>query len=287
MFPMHQVQSLALGPLEISSAAFFHALAFVVFSILVIHSIKKYRLVTGKFDRKVTALIFYVVLFSLLGGRIWFAVFDRRGWDVWHDFINPNVAGLTSFGMLFGGIIGIFFAVRRIGIRKMTHTVKIVDTLAFFLPLWIAVYRVGCLLFGCCYGKETDVAWGIQYIGQEVIRHPTQLYSIISALIIFGILWFFFRKEKTEDSRLGKRFDGEIALWFLLLYSAGRFTIDNFRWYPEWQYWGGFTIGQWVCLLILVFASIMIIREYHHVHKGTSKLTNMLDLPKKEPKITR
>lgn len=265
MFSIPRIQHFGVDPLRISSAAFLHGLAFVVLSIFVIHNIKKLNLIKEQFDKKIAAFIFYIIIFSLFGGRIWFAIFDRRGWDVWYDVINPNVAGLTSFGMLIGGAIGIFFAVRRIGIKKISNTVKIIDIVTFFLPIWIAIYRVGCTLHGCCFGKRTDVAWGMQYIGSEAVRHPTQIYSIINALLIFGILWFFFRKDKTKHTRLGKRFDGEVALWFLILYSIGRFTIDFFRWYPDAQYWWVLTIGQWTCAVIFIISLTMIIITYNAI----------------------
>ncbi|MHB1344793.1 MAG: prolipoprotein diacylglyceryl transferase family protein [Thermoleophilia bacterium] len=31
------------------------------------------------------------------------------------------------------------------------------------LGLGIAIYRVGCFLQGCCYGRPTDLPWGVRF----------------------------------------------------------------------------------------------------------------------------
>ena len=52
--------------------------------------------------------------------------------------------------------------------------------------------------------------------------HPTFLYESLWNLAVLAILM-------TITLRGKKRFDGEIFLWYLLLYGAGRFWIEGLR----------------------------------------------------------
>ena len=253
--PFHPTVNL-FGALQVSPHAILLPVAFIVYFYLISRHSKE----VGKH------LWMYVGLtvgLSLLGGRIGHVLMNGWQWPHWYDFFIPVYGGWVSYGVLVGGVIGVFLSVifdfRR---DRALHFARIADVFAFYLPVWIIIYRLGCFVRNCCYGKETDLWWGVQYVGTEIVRHPTQVYSILNAIVIFGILWLFFRYEKTEKTRFGKRFDGEVALWFLLLYCVGRFVIDFFRFYPEGQSFGGLVVSQWVCLGVFFWICISLALTY-------------------------
>ena len=85
--------------------------------------------------------------------------------------------------------------------------------------------RIGCLLAGCCYGKETDSFLSITFQNSDfapngVTLIPTQIYASLLDFLHFGILLFIARRKKA---------DGEVAACYLLFYSAGRFILEFFR----------------------------------------------------------
>ncbi len=62
----------------------------------------------------------------------------------------------------------------------------------FAVPLPLAVARVGCLLNGCCYGRETSAWPALVPPGEGGVwarRYPTQLADILANLLIFALLY--------------------------------------------------------------------------------------------------
>ena len=85
--------------------------------------------------------------------------------------------------------------------------------------------RIGCLLAGCCYGKETSDAFSITFhtsafAPNGVALVPTQIYSSILDFLHYGLLLLILRSQKK---------DGETAAAYLIFYSAGRFVLEFFR----------------------------------------------------------
>jgi phosphatidylglycerol:prolipoprotein diacylglycerol transferase len=93
-----------------------------------------------------------------------------------------------------------------------------------------AIGRLGCFAAGCCHGRPTDVAWAVTFrdiyatraVGTPIDTplHPTQLYESAAAFLIFGfLLWLAARKK----------FDGQVVLAYVVLYSITRFVIEFYR----------------------------------------------------------
>ena len=74
---------------------------------------------------------------------------------------NPGFlsATLTDGFVVFGGIVGgIFTAYVYCRVKKLNF-LKLFDTLMPSVALAQGFGRIGCLLAGCCYGKETSGAF--------------------------------------------------------------------------------------------------------------------------------
>ena len=95
----------------------------------------------------------------------------------------------------------------------------------------VAVGRWGCLAEGCCYGKVTDVPWGIHFPFDPagVARHPTQVYESLSALFLLLVLAFLERKIGG-----GNRKAKQAVLWplFLAGYGLIRLAVEPLRGEP-------------------------------------------------------
>ena len=187
----------------------FLPLAFIVYFWLVLPKL------ADKDTKDIHRFIILFLFLSLLGGRIWYALF-HGGWSSWTGFFTEP--GLASAGVVFGGASAMILFLWMKGATKKEYPVYI-DKLAYYAPIPIVIYRIGCFIHQCCYGlpASPDLPWAVQYVGTETVRHPTQLYYIIHAVLIFAVLWFFFRDRK--------RFNGQVLLNFLLLYIVGRSII--------------------------------------------------------------
>lgn len=92
------------------------------------------------------------------------------------------------------------------------------------VPLALAIGRLGCLAAGCCYGEVTTSPLGMylpDVYGVWAVRYPTQLMSAAVDLLIFVTLIAIERRRVP--------FDGFLALLFVVLFCAKRFTIGFLR----------------------------------------------------------
>ena len=105
------------------------------------------------------------------------------------------------------------------------------------LTLGHGVGRLGCLLAGCCFGKETDMWWGIFMHGHY--RHPTQLLEA-TGLILLGL---YFLKSHVEKNIL--------LIRYLIIYGVLRFGVEALRGDEVRGLWGPLSTSQWLSLLLI------------------------------------
>jgi phosphatidylglycerol:prolipoprotein diacylglycerol transferase len=104
-----------------------------------------------------------------------------------------NLDGLSLWGGLAAG--GLIFAAR-LGRGGPTRQRRILDTVAPYMLLGIAVGRIGEFIDGQGQGPPSDLPWATQYASRlaaspdfGVPRHPAQLYDALVALALFALLW--------------------------------------------------------------------------------------------------
>jgi phosphatidylglycerol:prolipoprotein diacylglycerol transferase len=127
------------------------------------------------------------------------------------------------------------------------------DLISLVLPLILAVYRIGCLLNGCCYGAETDSFAGLFLpgkFGEWAFRYPTQIMLMLFDVVLFGWLWRMWKRKPTP---------GDLTLTFLVSYSAGRLVIDAFRDLPAVL--GPLSFHQLVALAILAVSVVVALKR--------------------------
>ncbi len=133
--------------------------------------------------------------------------------------------GFVSLGAYLFSLIGWIVYLR---IRKL-HTWRYIDMVMRVVPVIIFFVRVGCLCAGCCYGKPTDFflhitfhdtagAAGSAYGG--VPLHPTQIYNMANAVVMFFVLRLVY---------FHRRYYGQVLVAFFLYYGVTRFFIEFLR----------------------------------------------------------
>ncbi len=198
------------------------------------------------------------VPFALLIGALNGFLFRFRITDALARVDEALSYGLISFGAIAGMLIlGYLLAI----VRKQNAGL-VLDTIALILPLILGIYRIGCLLNGCCYGQETDSFLGIVLpndFGIWARRYPTQIWLMIFNLGLFAWLWS--QREK-------KAFDGMLTIQYLVIYSAGRFIIDGFRELPSAL--GPLSLHQ-VMALTMLLITLYTYAEIWFARHSTSK----------------
>jgi phosphatidylglycerol:prolipoprotein diacylglycerol transferase len=163
----------------------------------------------------------------------------------WQNLDKTISGGLVSFGAIVG-ILAWGYLLAKILDPKQPVGLSF-DTIALILPLFLGIYRIGCLLNGCCYGLETD-SFIAMYLpgnfGEWAYRYPTQIMLMAFNFALFAWLWS--RRKK-------KAFHGSLTLSFLIIYSCGRLVIDAFRDLPRVM--GPFSLHQLASIAILLITA--------------------------------
>jgi len=214
---VHPILFIAAGK-PIYASQVFLGLALVIGFFVSRHEIRR---------REISGKVFYLywvlaVPAALLLAAFNSALFHNRLWEV---IANPSElisTGLVSFGAVIGAL-GLGLLIARANKIPAFH---LLDVISIILPLILGVYRIGCMLNGCCYGRETEGVFGFYLpnaAGQWANRYPTQIMLLVFDLALFFFLWRWRRKNPAE---------GKTTLVFLLSFSIFRLLLDKLRELP-------------------------------------------------------
>ena len=179
----------------------------------------------------------YAVIFSVIGARIYYVIFN---WDRYRNdlmsIINTREGGMA----IYGGVIAAFLTAFIYARVKKQNFFLLVDTGVVGLALGQAIGRWGNFTNREVFGEYTDnllamrlpiaavrasdisesiaahVTEGVNYI--QV--HPTFLYESLWNLALMFLMIAYFKHRK---------FDGEGALLYLGSYGLGRAWIEGIR----------------------------------------------------------
>ncbi|MCD7867984.1 MAG: prolipoprotein diacylglyceryl transferase [Clostridiales bacterium] len=170
--------------------------------------------------------VFSLVLWCAVGG---FASAKILFWITeWKEILRDPSYLLQTIGdgfVVFGGILGGILAGYLYCRRNRLVFLKYFDLVMPSIALAQGFGRIGCLLAGCCYGKETDSFFSITFYDsafapEGVALIPTQIYSSLLDFAHFFLLLWIARHKKA---------DGQVAACYLIFYSVGRFILEFFR----------------------------------------------------------
>jgi phosphatidylglycerol:prolipoprotein diacylglycerol transferase len=149
-----------------------------------------------------------------------------------------------------GGLTGVVVATLIYCRRHAIAILPLADILAIAATIGLGLGRIGNFINGELWGRVTTLPWGVVFpaAGPQP-RHPSQLYEALleGPIIFFLLYWLFTRKVR----------NGSVFFSFLIFYGVGRFVIEFFR-EPDQQLgflWGGATMGQLLCLAMVLLGS--------------------------------
>ena len=211
IFPVFEI-----GPFHINMYGIMFSLAVIVAYVLAIKEAKKRNI-----EKKIIEeLIFYLLIGSIIGARIFYIMFH------WPDSIPLTLfeaiaiwkGGLAFFGGILGALAAGYIFIRK---KKLNFWI-LADILAIPIVVAHILGRLGDYLTGGHPGKVTSLPWGIFIEG--TVRHPVVLYEIVGLIIILVILL----NLKKIQSKLNL-FNGFVFSGYIILYSVQRIILDFFR----------------------------------------------------------
>lgn len=171
---------------------------------------------------------------AIFGARFYYIIFNTEGMK-FSEFFDIRDGGLAIYGGLIGAIIvgGIIAKVRKL---KLT---ALLDVVAPCFLIGQCIGRWGNFFNQEAFGCNTTLPWGMfsettraYLMGSTVTAqsgvtidpnlpvHPTFLYESIWCFVGFLLLFRYIKKRK---------FNGDIALRYMIWYGAGRFWIEALR----------------------------------------------------------
>lgn len=201
---------------------------------------------TGISGESILNLAPWIILGAVVGARLFYVV------TYWNDeFANKPIWEALKLGrsglVYYGGLVGASIATVLYCRWAKLPLMRIADILAPSVALGHAFGRIGCLMTGCCFGRECSMPWAIVFPPGHPTHgapvHPAQVYESIANLALYAGLAFLYRRKK---------FDGQVWAVYLLAYAVVRSIVEAFRGdYAQKYIVAGLSPGQLTSLVIV------------------------------------
>ena len=225
----------------------------------------------GMDREKMGRLYMWTAVGSVASSRILYVITE---WPQFEDNLFRIFAvwegGLVAYGGFIGGLLTSIVWCKLNKVRLLAWADCVVPSLGTGL----ACTRIGCLLFGCDFGKVTTASWALRFPAgspawQEQLRqgmidkaattslpvHPTQIYEALIGLALFGIVMLV-RRYRT--------FSGQMFIAFTIGYGVLRFYVETLRADSERGTVGPFSTSQFIGIV----SSLLAIGLYFYLRRA-------------------
>src|SRR4029453_18280138 len=258
-----------IGSFPINTYGVFLALAFLSAILVTVKLAER----DGLPRERIYDLSVWMLLASLVGSKLLMLFTEPEYRD------NPlqllSLDFLRSGGVFYGGLLGAVLVGYLLMKRYHLPWWKTAAACAPGIAIGNFFGRQGCFAAGCCWGKPTTLPWGVKFteLGHEItgvpldVRlHPTQLYESFAMLLVFFFLLWLHKH---------RRFNGQVILFYALLYSVIRFAIEFLRDDPRGDIFGlttltGLSTSQLISLIVGIGAAVLMLIRWRKA-AGISK----------------
>jgi phosphatidylglycerol:prolipoprotein diacylglycerol transferase len=228
---VHHPFEFGIGPLQFTGFGIAVVMGFVVAQMIGQEEMQR----RGYDPAPIADMIFGAVVGGLLGAKLYFVVVLGH----WDSLFARG--GFVFWGGLMGGAIGVLL----IAWRKHVPLWRVTEVGASAIAAAYAVGRTGCWAVGDDYGRPFNGPWAVQFpegappstagvMSREFHQsfppgtdpnmvvgvHPTQLYEVTMAMVMFAILWRLRRHRHAEGWLFGVYF---------VLAGVERFIVEFYR----------------------------------------------------------
>lgn len=207
----------------------------------------------------VTTLALWAIPGGIIGSRL-VHVIDQLDYYLANPGKIIGGEGQAIYGAILGGALAIWIGSR---VHKI-HFGKFMDVMAPGLIVAQAIGRLANIVNGDAAGKPTGLPWAFTYTNPDtfapigVATQPSPVYEIIWDLIALGIVLRLRDRLKP---------DGALFMFYLALYSVGRFFITFTRVNKPWLF--GLVQAQLIAVVIFLVAVPWLVLRAHWVKKET------------------
>ena len=202
-----------------------------------------------------------VIPLSILGARLYFVLFQLDYYLAYpKEIIAVWEGGLAIYGGIIAGVLTAWVFCRRKGITFPA----MMDVMSFGVLIGQAIGRWGNFFNREAFGAETEIFCRMGLTTPEGTTfwvHPTFLYESLWNILGFVLLCVYSRKH-------GKRFDGELILFYFLWYGLGRSWIEGLR--TDSLYLGstGIRVSQLLSVLLVLASGTILTLKYKSLREA-------------------
>lgn len=195
-------------------------------------------------------LLIYLASLTYFAHLFYLLVFDFDELSL-KSVLNVSEGGLWGWLLAFLPLIVIYGAIFHIPLWAT------LETAAVSIPYPMAIHKIACLINGCCYGRPTELPWGIDFTSDylETPLQPVQLYDF-SIMVLIGLT---VRYCANRDNI--KPFVFPV---FLVLYGLSRFETEKLRGdtlQRKFDILLGLSASQAVEIVVVLILLIMLLRR--------------------------
>ncbi len=211
-------------------------------------------------------VLLWAIVGGLVGARAYYVIFQ---WDMYKDDLMKIFAFREGGIAIYGGIIGAIL-VGYIACRvKKLPLLPMLDVGLPALLLGQAIGRWGNFINMEAFGTNTTLPWGMTsttiqnyltnmqaslaemgiMVDPALPVHPTFFYESLWDFIGFLVLAFVITRCR--------RYDGQVALWYMGWYGFGRALVEGLR--TDSLMWGAFRVSQVLGAVLFVLAAVLLI----------------------------
>jgi phosphatidylglycerol---prolipoprotein diacylglyceryl transferase len=207
----------------------------------------------------------YATIVGLLGARLWEVAFSWGQYsnNLLHAFMFWE-GGLSIQGAVVADTVFAWWYFRKKGLSFW----RFADFAAPGLILGQAIGRIGCFFNGDAYGRPTNAWYGVVYQPGTPAYNAWGAAPLVPAELFeffldFAILMMLLRLHRT------KRYEGQIALVYFILYSLGRFALEFLR--TDSLMFAGVKVAQITALSTALAAICLLLARKAKATLGTNK----------------
>lgn len=214
----------------------------------------------------------YAIIFSIIGARLYYVIFD---WDNYKDnlisIFNLRAGGLAIYGGVIAAVITLIVYTK---VKKLSFF-SMADSGCIGLITGQMIGRWGNF-FNCeAFGGYTDSLLAMRIkrslvnesmISQDLLNHlivengieyiqvhPTFLYESLWNLGVLAFMLYY---------RRHKKFEGEMMWIYLLGYGLGRVWIEGLRTDQLIFFQTGIPVSQALSLILVIVSAMVLVRNH-------------------------
>lgn len=262
--------TISIGSLTIS---YYGILIAIGMTLALVYAFRQFRKVGVDPDRAIDCVLVGTVG-SVIFARLYYVAFqweyyglDFSSWEAFGNsllhIINIREGGLAIYGAIIGALA---FGLLTAKIRKV-RMLPLLDVTGVGFLIGQCIGRWGNFFNVEAFGSNTQLPWAmggpkiasylmhnteqLQALGIEVLPaapvHPCFLYESLWCLIGFILLSRYMKH---------RRFDGEVFLFYLAFYGAGRFVIEGLR--TDSLMLGQLRVSQALAVILTVVSLVLV-----------------------------